>query len=1507
MVARELKSAAAVAVLACATVLGAASSLAAQCTTIDPPCPDEGPAVSITPSGGTYSVSDIEFQFYLSDDRGLDAASFQESHSGATVLSGSGPTYNSSKTSGAGSRVIRLAPGTNTVTITICDTNGTCASNSATYTYDPPAPPPDKGPPTISTAPHNGDNRDPIRCVAECFEKTLGYAAPAYVSLDVARSVTLFYSAAQVLPYATVQVDATDNSVTPPSMMSIRIREGTTYLTLEGVPGGADELFFAQGVNGTSRLGARFGIGTKGTGAYDYTAVVRSHWSDAVHESETGVRVLVLREASSPYGHGWSIAGLQRIIVQGNGLAVTGGDGSIAFFANCATGCNTYVSPRGDFTTLTKRSDGGGYDRTWPNGTKVEFNAQGLMTGVVDRYGNRTSYGYTGTPARLVSITDPIGLVTTLGYDGAGKLDYIRDPGGRTTDVTVNTAGDLTQIADPDGVVALRITYDANHVLASYTDRTGGLWTLTHDWAGKLSQVDLPTVTADGASVRPQATFRSLERQVLLDGSGSGTSSSPAPRRISADLRAKIFDPRGDSTVFALNGFGQATRMEYRDPQGKWQVATAEYNVHGQPTSVTTVPNQSMSYAWSGPLLISVTDHNQGQRQRFAYELTYSQVREVWLDDLGDGTSFKLQENVYGTQGRLEQIIVGTDTAFYTSDARGRLRTAKDFQKHETSLVYHTTGTQNLLSVTAPTGSGTNGTTTYGYDTHGRVASVTDPASRVVTTAYDAVNRVTSTTAPEQTTTLFGYDDVNRVYTVTDPKTQIYKQAVNALGWVETLTDPRNQVERFAYDKNGNVRTYTNRRGQQVQFDYDQRNRVVSITADGKTTSFAYDTSMTWVAASNDASTDTLELDPDGRVTQAVTRRGALRYVLTSTYDRKGWRNTLKVTGPWGTRDLGFGHDAFFRFSNLKDSRGLWTQITYNKDHLPETVTFPTGSTKLQERLSYTPGHLPAGIGFNIGAVEVPLGRRYTYDVLGRVTTSRRGQDPADGIYGDVVKRYVQYDALGRLSRYDDVHEWQEQGELVCPTTEITDCYYETIYHSDTLRTDTFTYDKVGNRTDKGAVLEAGNRLTAFNGFTLQYDADGNLTRKVKSGVTDQVLTWNSRGQLIQIDEQVGTPTVVDFGYDAFGRRVRKQVRQFIGGIWRIEVTQYLWDGDDLAVELDGAGNPIREYASYPGVDRPHSVRRSSDGAVFYYTNELPGHVTGLVNTSNQVVNRYEYTPWGEPITTSEQVVQPLRYAAREYDAETKLYYVRARYYDPALGRFISEDPIGLAGGINPCVYAGNDPVNHRDPTGLDCVTYVLPGTEVCTTFNGKTTCEERPPEITTVCTGGGRGGGGGSGGSGFPDGGGLGGGGGPAPRSLGPEGPSCGREAWEFVRKFAFDAVGGSLLRAFVLARRARAGMAAAGGLVRQGRVFAAAGENLGHAWSAGAGIRTFLAHSAMQGAALDELVRGTASLLEAAAGVSDLSAMELLKALPVLGSGFELGEALNACTGGFFAKLGS
>ncbi|MBK7923496.1 MAG: RHS repeat-associated core domain-containing protein [Gemmatimonadetes bacterium] len=119
--------------------------------------------------------------------------------------------------------------------------------------------------------------------------------------------------------------------------------------------------------------------------------------------------------------------------------------------------------------------------------------------------------------------------------------------------------------------------------------------------------------------------------------------------------------------------------------------------------------------------------------------------------------------------------------------------------------------------------------------------------------------------------------------------------------------------------------------------------------------------------------------------------------------------------------------------------------------------------------------------------------------------------------------------------------------------------------------------------------------------------------------------------------------------------------------------------------------------SSWPCGPRPRSVipwRRS-------LTRSTAPCAPGPAGRTGAKVKEYAEAPWGDAVADTGVVVR-YRFAGREYDSESGLYYMRARYYDPALGRWISEDPIGVEGGHNLFGYSGNDPVNVVDPWGLD-------------------------------------------------------------------------------------------------------------------------------------------------------------------------------------------------------------
>ncbi len=232
--------------------------------------------------------------------------------------------------------------------------------------------------------------------------------------------------------------------------------------------------------------------------------------------------------------------------------------------------------------------------------------------------------------------------------------------------------------------------------------------------------------------------------------------------------------------------------------------------------------------------------------------------------------------------------------------------------------------------------------------------------------------------------------------------------------------------------------------------------------------------------------------------------------------------------------------------------------------------------------------------------------------------------------------------------------------------------------------------------------MRVPTRLTAIGAQTLSYDANGNLT-----GDGARTYVWNARNQLAQIKNAAGA-VLASFGYDALGRRHSKTVNGVASG--------YLYDGANIAQELIGvnasnanAANVRANYLS-GGVDEVFA-QWSGSGAgartTTYLTDAL-GSVVRLTDAAGNKLVDYTYDPYGA--TTADAAnANPFQYTGRENDGNG-LYYYRARYYAPGLGRFISSDPIGLAGGINMYAYVGGNPVSLSDPLGLDTTITTYPG-----------------------------------------------------------------------------------------------------------------------------------------------------------------------------------------------------
>ncbi|MGH8176857.1 MAG: RHS repeat-associated core domain-containing protein, partial [Steroidobacter sp.] len=249
----------------------------------------------------------------------------------------------------------------------------------------------------------------------------------------------------------------------------------------------------------------------------------------------------------------------------------------------------------------------------------------------------------------------------------------------------------------------------------------------------------------------------------------------------------------------------------------------------------------------------------------------------------------------------------------------------------------------------------------------------------------------------------------------------------------------------------------------------------------------------------------------------------------------------------------------------------------------------------------------------------------------------------------------------------------------------------------------TYQYDGSGNRVGSGRVYDNANRLTADADFTYTYDASGNLVEKRATADGARTLYfWNERGLLRAVERYVSAAAAtpdqrLEFTYDALGRRTSRVA----GGVSE----RYVYSGQDRVATLDATGRITERVTHGPNVDEPLSLH-GDQGARFLHADHL-GTIIGASSASS-VLERYEYGPFGEALGSAAAMQNAYRYTAREAEAPD-LYYYRARYYDPTVGRFISEDPLGIASGeTNLYRYAANNPIHAADPTG-EAIWFIVP------------------------------------------------------------------------------------------------------------------------------------------------------------------------------------------------------
>ncbi len=431
------------------------------------------------------------------------------------------------------------------------------------------------------------------------------------------------------------------------------------------------------------------------------------------------------------------------------------------------------------------------------------------------------------------------------------------------------------------------------------------------------------------------------------------------------------------------------------------------------------------------------------------------------------------------------------------------------------------------------------------------------------------------------------------------------------------------------------------------------------------------------------------------------------------------------LLGALGSVSLG-GHTVTFGYDH---QLGVRTSTTY----VPPTRT-TDGSVRADSYAPFTA--LPVETSFNVAQVDSVLHRAYGYDSAGRLTSEQVAINYfKDGDGARQRQRQFSYDSLGRLTsvtvRRGTCMPWPSDSTA----SDSLSSSFGWRYTCGTVAPDSgavFSYDSVGNRTDHSAVITAGDRLASFNGDTITYDDDGNLIRRYNPVAgADHRYVWNALGQLDSaivvsaIDPQSGQRTTVaeHYVYDASGRLVHVDGSPNTG--WLV------YHGDQVS-EVVQSQSAYTDVAYDDGTDRP----------AMEYIHTLPsdewraevidpmGNLAGTVNLDSIGVP-HTWDAWGRNTSTMWDAMDALGWKGLQPETGTGLIYMRARWYDPTLGRFISEDPAGLAGGINPYVFADDDPINNSDPSGM-----IVDDDPVCVHFStGKWMCSYSPVNITAPAT----------------------------------------------------------------------------------------------------------------------------------------------------------------------------
>lgn len=706
-------------------------------------------------------------------------------------------------------------------------------------------------------------------------------------------------------------------------------------------------------------------------------------------------------------------------------------------------------------------------------------------------------------------------------------------------------------------------------------------------------------------------------------------------------------------------GWGLATSgvIPVRGDLGR--VTVYEYDAEGR--------DGSFEYNKTGKLVV-ITDAL-GSRTRFEYDAAGRLVKAI--DPLGGSVTYE-----YDSRG-LKTKETGHDnrSVFYAYDAAGRLVSSRD-------------GAENI--------------TRRAYDSAGNLASKTDARGNAATFEYDAMSRLARVTDAEWGVWRYAYDAGGRLAGITDANGRARTFEYDGSGRLITIIDALGGRTGFEYDAVGNMTRLRKPTGEAQEYVYDAGNRLTSAKAGAETWNFTWNSDDLLAGFSGGGFAMSYDYDAGHRLTK--TGYDSLGKALLYVYDAVGNRTKLVRED---TSDVNYAYDALNRLTEINEHNRKY-QFTYDPAGRLTQRTYPNG---IVSGYAYDPAGRLERLEHR-KADSVLLGKfNYTYDPNGNKTA----------VTDSVGKYDYTYDKLDRLTK------------AVFPSG----------------RTQEFTYDHAGNRTKLTQLwpehLAKANGIagTPVNGtvsetITYAYDEADHI---VSAG--DKIYTHDATGKLTRIQAPPNITTIFD--YDGFDRPVRiTGLKDALTGAAlptnefayapllpslsftpaplgsRLKktdsqgVAQYLVDNTgNVLAELDANKAIKKRYLHTLNLDEPLPMTDEHNHTYYMLPDGL-GSVSMLTDSLGDPVQNYHYEPYGKPNVTARDK-NPYKFTSREYDIDTQHQYSRARYYDPALGRWLTPDPLinyrtaeyystenlQVPVTLNPCSYGRCNPIKYTDPMGL--------------------------------------------------------------------------------------------------------------------------------------------------------------------------------------------------------------